>query len=333
MHLCVRCALRAPIPPRSRTGRCALRARELARDPRFVDEPQQLRRVDGLGQVVVEAGGERLAAVGVLAPAGDRDQRGRRGRPRARGSRAATSLPLRCGMPMSSRQTCGRTRVVGEQRVGAVVGQRDLVAFELAAARPGSRRRRGCRRRPGCGAPARRAARRRRRGAAARSGASPRGRRTVNTLPWPAPVAVHADRAAVQLDQALASAPGRCRGRSARSPVPRSCVNMSNTAGSDSGAMPMPLSLTSITTSSPSSAASSRMRPCGSVYLAALVSRLATTCDDAQRIGLHQDRRLRHDDLELVVARVDQRARGLDGRLDHLAQRVGAAAQREACRA
>ncbi len=65
----------------------------------------------------------------------------------------------------------------------------------------------------------------------------------------------------------------------ARSSVPRSCVNMSKTAGSDSGAMPMPLSLTSMTTSSPSSAASSRMRPFGSVYFAALVSRLATICD------------------------------------------------------
>src|ERR1700742_867339 len=55
--------------------RGASRARELARNTRLADEPQQLCRVDGLGQVMVEAGGQRLAAVGVLAPAGDGHQR------------------------------------------------------------------------------------------------------------------------------------------------------------------------------------------------------------------------------------------------------------------
>ena len=55
------------------------------------------------------------------------------------------------------------------------------------------------------------------------------------------------------------------------------CTNNSKMWGSMSGAMPMPLSRTRSTASSPSRSAVSQMRPFASVYLAALVRRLPTT--------------------------------------------------------
>ena len=55
------------------------------------------------------------------------------------------------------------------------------------------------------------------------------------------------------------------------------CTNNSKMRGSMSGAIPMPLSRTRSTAMSPSRSAVSQMRPPGSVYLAAFVSRLPTT--------------------------------------------------------
>ena len=63
-----------------------------------------------------------------------------------------------------------------------------------------------------------------------------------------------------------------------RSSVRLLCTNRSKICGSRSGAIPVPLSLTLITASSPSARASMRIWPCGSVYLMALVSRFATHC-------------------------------------------------------
>ena len=61
------------------------------------------------------------------------------------------------------------------------------------------------------------------------------------------------------------------------------CTNMSKTFVSISGAIPIPVSSTPMTTSSPSRRASRQIRPPGSVYLAALSSRLARTC--SSRVG------------------------------------------------
>ena len=73
-------------------------------------------------------------------------------------------------------------------------------------------------------------------------------------------------------------------------------VNRSKTRGSSSGAIPMPVSRTRTTASSPSRPASSSIRPPGSVYLAALFSRLARTCSSraasaSRGIGLVGQRR------------------------------------------
>ncbi len=61
------------------------------------------------------------------------------------------------------------------------------------------------------------------------------------------------------------------------------CVNGSNTCGSISGGMPTPVSRTRTTTCPWSRSAVRVIWPRGSVYLAALVSRFATTC--ASRTG------------------------------------------------
>ena len=55
------------------------------------------------------------------------------------------------------------------------------------------------------------------------------------------------------------------------------CAKISKTRGNISAVMPMPLSLTETITSLPCRSALSRMRPPSSVYLAALLSRLAST--------------------------------------------------------
>ena len=56
------------------------------------------------------------------------------------------------------------------------------------------------------------------------------------------------------------------------------CVNISKTADNWSAAMPMPLSRTDRIARSSSLRMRTSMRPPGLVYLAALVSRLASTC-------------------------------------------------------
>ena len=61
-------------------------------------------------------------------------------------------------------------------------------------------------------------------------------------------------------------------------------------ARQQSGAMPMPVSRTRTTASSPPGSASSSIRPPGSVYLAALFSRLTTTCSSRTGSASSADR-------------------------------------------
>ena len=109
------------------------------------------------------------------------------------------------------------------------------------------------------------------------------GRRMANSLPRRS-VAVGLDRAAVHLDQALDQR--QADAQPALRPVQRrsTWVNRSKTRGSISGGMPMPVSRTR-----DDRVVALRARPISadlarrSVYLAALLSRLATTC--ASRVG------------------------------------------------
>ena len=106
------------------------------------------------------------------------------------------------------------------------------------------------------------------------------GRRTMNSLPLPGPSLVAATRPAVQLDQLLDERQADARGRPASGRASgRPGRTGRRSSGSISGAMPMPVSR------DPDddlvrrrAAAVRRIRPPGSVYLAALVSRLTRTC-------------------------------------------------------
>ena len=95
--------------------------------------------------------------------------------------------------------------------------------------------------------------------------------------------AVRLDRAVVQRDQAADDRQAQPSPPCALSIACRSWVNKSNTRGSISGSMPMPLSRTLSRTCSPSPPALIWISPCGGVYFAALASRLLITC--ARRAG------------------------------------------------
>ena len=114
-------------------------------------------------------------------------------------------------------------------------------------------------------------------GAACVAASAASGRRTVNTLPAFAPPL-----SAATLPPCIST-----RRRTSDRPMPsppceRSTVrpiwlNISNTPASASPAIPTPVSLTTTTACSPSRRTDSRMLPRAGVYLAALLSRLATT--------------------------------------------------------
>ena len=165
---------------------------------------------------------------------------------------------------MSSRTTSGRSRRGDLQRRRAVVGDARPRARTTCRSRARHRaRRRRCRRRPGpaCGGasarPCRdRAGRRPGRGIDGRRPAAG-GRRT--RCPRPARRCEAATLPAVQLHQACGPGSGRCRARPALRSSERSAwVNRSKTRGSSSGAMPMPVSRTRTTASSPSRSAVER---------------------------------------------------------------------------
>ena len=87
------------------------------------------------------------------------------------------------------------------------------------------------------------------------------------------------------------------------------CENMVNRPGSDSGVRPMPVSRMAMTSSAFSMRAYSAIWPSGSVYLAALVSRLPMTCDRRSGSASSLTFSGRQVDRELVLLGVEQRAR------------------------
>ena len=84
--------------------------------------------------------------------------------------------------------------------------------------------------------------------------------------------------------------------------------------------MPTPLSRTRITASSPSRLTVIRMSPPVSVYFAALLSRLTTTCSSRAGSAFHPKRLGRQRHGELVFARVHEGAGGLGGAVGDDAQ-------------
>ena len=109
------------------------------------------------------------------------------------------------------------------------------------------------------------------------------GRCTTNSLPWPSP-ALRASTwppcIPTRLRTTVSPMPSPPRARSSDASP---CAKRSKTKGRKSAAMPIPVSRTRIATPSPSRSAVSQMEPPRGVYLAALLSRLPTTC--ASRAG------------------------------------------------
>ena len=198
------------------------------------------------------------------------------------------------GRPMSSRTISGRNAARRRERLPARRGRtRDLVAPELRAGSPGSRRRRGCRPPPARGGepPAGSSAR----SAARRAGGGRAGGER------------QADDELAALARPVADAPRRCR-RAARPaaatsvrpmPSPPSerssgrspCMNSSKIAGSRSAAMPTPVSRDAdrhhrLLASRPSAGC----RPPGGVYLAALLSRFVSDLREPGRVALDPQR-------------------------------------------
>ena len=100
----------------------------------------------------------------------------------------------------------------------------------------------------------------------------------MNSLPFPDP-AVRFHRAAVQLHQSLHQSEADAQARPANGRADRSaCVNISKICGSSSGPIPMPVSRTPQHPSLPQAHARADTRPPSFVYLAALLSRLTSTC-------------------------------------------------------
>ena len=91
-------------------------------------------------------------------------------------------------------------------------------------------------------------------------------------------------------------------------------TNMSKTFGSISGLIPIPVSRTRMTTSPPSGSTDSRIRPPGSVYLAALFSRFQRICSSLVGSASSRIAPVGQGDGQLVAALVDLGP----GRLDRL---------------
>jgi len=80
--------------------------------------------------------------------------------------------------------------------------------------------------------------------------------------------------------------------------------------------MPMPLSRTLTMASPPSRDIDISMRPCGDVYFAALLRRLANTCVQAHRIALDDKPLIAQRDVRFVLASLQQGVAGLDRLMD-----------------
>ena len=283
----------APRPRRPRRRGPASPRRAAGSPPRAAargEDRAQLPRLDRLGEVVVEPGLARPAPVVLLAPAGER-------RP-ASSPAPHGALADAPGHLVAVHAAACRCRAA-RRRAGSAAAACDRLLAVVGGVRPRGPSRPqqhapGCRRasRWSSATRTRHAARsavaplpRRRRGLGRRRRRRPAGGRRTR-CPVPGPSLRASTRAAVQLDQAAAPASGRCPGRPASARAAGSaCVNMLEEPRQHApAAMPMPVSRTGDAHLVAAAARpSARMRPPGSVYLAALFSRLANTC--ASRVG------------------------------------------------
>src|SRR5881409_3790827 len=107
---------------------------------------------------------------------------------------------------------------------------------------------------------------------------------------------------------------------SAAAPAPSSCAKRSKMRSSASGAMPQPLSDTTLTTSPSSTRTCRRMSPPLSVYFAALDSRFLQQLHEACIVADELHRIVGHVQREVVLACLHQRACGLGAAQRHVAE-------------
>ena len=105
-----------------------------------------------------------------------------------------------------------------------------------------------------------------------------RGSQRRNSLPLPNPSLLASTRPPWISATPFTSASPMPRPPSERSSCDVICANIWNRRGKAAGAMPIPLSRSAMQISRPSTRADNSSRPPGSVYLAALLSRLPTAC-------------------------------------------------------
>ena len=245
---------------------------------------ERAHRSGRLHEVRVEAGLARAAPVFVLAPAGERDQHMAPcpRLPRGSGARLRSHRASACRC-RAARRRAG-TSPASCERLGAIRRRIHFVAVALQQRAPGYPARPDCRRRAGCDAASTSLRDRRVEGASHRSAArlaasaaaGARGTRCPGRARRCAP-----RRCRRASRRAAARARARCRARPARDAS--SAVHLresSKSRGSSSGANADAVVAHARTRTSVADRARtvSAMRPPGSVYLAALLSRLPSTC-------------------------------------------------------
>ena len=175
----------------------------------------------------------------------------------------------------------------------------------------------------------------RRRAVALGTSSTNSGSRTVNSLPWSTPGARGADLAAMQFDQRAHQREADAEPAAGR--FTRSlgiCVNSSKMRGMASAAMPMPVSRThDLGACRRCARVASTMWPPSPVYLAALCSRLPTTC--ASRTGSPRtvSSASAASISQLLALLLEQRLHGLHRRGDDRPQFTGSLRPARSCRA
>ena len=281
---------------------------------------------------MVETRRLRLAPVFVLSPSGDRHEQhaGPHAAARIGARRRSRSSPAcRC---RAARPAVGtRPRSPGLRDPSRPCARR---VPPSGAASPSRRRCRGCRRRPARAAACRRATRAPARPVGGRSrAAGASGRVTTNSLPLPRP----------RLRASIAPPCSATRPRVSDRPMPRppserssadvACENISNSCGSSSGAIPMPLSCTLITASVARHSCLHADQAARIGVLRRVGQQIREDLREAHRIGIDGDRRRREIDDEPVSARLDQRPRGVDRCGEAVLRGRGAPCAAPACRA
>ena len=206
-------------------------------------------QIDRLDQVVVEAGLLRAQLVARLAVAGDRHQPDPR-QPRLVPDAAGQLVAVHQRQPDVEQRDVGGERLQLCQRLRPVVGDLDRVA-EIDRAPPrATPPRPRCRRRPARAGPRAPAAcpgstddRRGRIAPSPVTSSSPASV-TTNSLPLPGPLLCASTVPSCSVTSDLTMLSPRPRPPSDRSRPWRPCTNRSNTTGSISRRMPMPVSLT-----------------------------------------------------------------------------------------